>query len=100
MMPGGIAVVTSGFPRRSETFLLNELLALDARGALAAVFATKAGEGGPLHPGCARLLDRVELLPAGGGRMQAVGLVGRLGGRPVAGIHGYVAHLPVAVAAH
>ncbi len=45
---GWLAVVTSGFPRRSETFLLNELLALDAAGALAGVFATKPGdEDGP-----------------------------------------------------
>src|SRR5437870_5191626 len=100
MMPGGIAVVTSGFPRRSETFLLNELLALDARGTLAAVFATKAGEGGPLHPGCARLLYRVELLPAGSASAQAARLVERLRGRRVAGIHGYFAHRPAAVAAH
>src|SRR5207249_402476 len=50
MMPGGIAVVTSGFPRRSETFLLNELLALDARGTLAAVFATKAGDARKVTP--------------------------------------------------
>ena len=99
-MPGGIAVVTSGFPRRSETFLLNELLALDARGTLAAVFATKAGEGGPLHPGCARFLHRVELLPAGSASTQAAYLVERLGGRQVAGIHGYFAHRPAAVAAH
>src|SRR6059058_904479 len=100
MMPGGIAVVTSGFPRRSETFLLNELLALDARGTLAAVFATKAGDGGPLHPGCARLLGRVELLPAGSASTQAARLAERLRGREVTGIHGYFAHRPAAVAAH
>src|SRR5438094_8519400 len=100
MMPGGIAVVTSGVPRRSGTFLLNELLALDARGTLAAVFATKAGDGGPLHPGCARLLGRVELLPAGSASTQAARLAERLRGRQVTGIHGYFAHRPAAVAAH
>jgi len=93
-------VVTSGFPRRSETFLLNELLALEARGTLAAVFATKPGEAGPLHPGCARLLRRVELLPAGSASAQAASLVERLGARRVAGIHGYFAHRPAAVASH
>src|SRR5436309_2669107 len=100
MMPGGIAVVTSGFPRRSETFLLNELLALDARGALAAVFATKPGDGGPLHPGCRRLLRRVEVLPGGSPSAQAASLLERLGARRVAGVHGYFAHRPAAVAAH
>src|SRR5438094_10021741 len=90
MMPGGIAVVTSGFPRRSETFLLNELLALDARGTLAAVFATKAGDGGPLHPGCARLLGRVELLPAGRASTQGARLAERLRGRQASGIRGYL----------
>ncbi len=99
-MRGGIAVVTSGFPRRSETFLLNELLALDARGALAAVFATKPGDGGPLHPGCRRLLRRVEVLPGGSPSAQAASLLERLGARRVAGVHGYFAHRPAAVAAH
>ena len=37
-----VAVVVSGFPRRSETFMLGELLALEASGTLAAVFATKS----------------------------------------------------------
>ena len=99
-MRGGIAVVTSGFPRRSETFLLNELLALDARGTLAAVFATKPGDGGPLHPGCRRLLRRVEVLPGGSASAQAASLVARLGAQRVAGVHGYFAHRPAAVAAH
>jgi len=99
-MRGGIAVVTSGFPRRSETFLLNELLALDARGALAAVFATKPGDGGSLHPGCRRLLRRVEVLPGGSPSAQAASLLERLGARRVAGVHGYFAHRPAAVAAH
>ncbi|WDT73546.1 MAG: hypothetical protein MPW14_24840 (plasmid) [Candidatus Manganitrophus sp.] len=36
-----IVMVVSGFPRRSETFMLNELLALDERGLLGAIFATK-----------------------------------------------------------
>src|SRR5439155_579949 len=87
-------------PGRSETFLLNELLALDARGALAAVFATKPGDGGPLHPGCRRLLRRVEVLPGGSPSAQAASLLERLGARRVAGVHGYFAHRPAAVAAH
>ncbi len=47
-----LAVVTSGFPRLSETFALNELLALEARGMLAGIFATKRGDdGGRDQPG-------------------------------------------------
>src|SRR5439155_796486 len=95
-----IVVVTSGFPRRSETFLLNELLALEARGALAAIFATKRGEDGPQHPGCARLLARVEVLRPGSPRAQGAQLVERLGRRAVTAVHGYFAHRPAAVAAH
>ena len=41
-----IAVVVSGFPRMSETFAVNELLALEDRGMLARLFATKPGEDG------------------------------------------------------
>ncbi|GAB4424702.1 MAG: glycosyltransferase family 4 protein [Anaerolineae bacterium] len=100
MSHGGIALVVSGFPRRSETFALNELLALEARGMLAAVFATKPGDGQPPHPDCARLLDRVQLLPAGSPAEQAAALVEFLGGRPLAGIHAYFAHTPAEVAAH
>ena len=99
-MRGPIVVVTSGFPRRSETFLLNELLALEARGALTAIFATKRGEDGPQHPGCARLLARVEVLRPGSPRAQGAQLVERLGRRAVTAVHGYFAHRPAAVAAH
>ena len=42
-----LVMLMSGFPRRSETFALNELLALDRAGCLEAVFATKPGEPGP-----------------------------------------------------
>ncbi|HSV06303.1 MAG TPA: glycosyltransferase [Candidatus Binatus sp.] len=99
-MRGPFVVVTSGFPRRSETFLLNELLALEARGALTAIFATKRGEDGPQHPGCARLLARVEVLRPGNPRVQGAQVVERLGRRTVAAVHGYFAHRPAAVAAH
>jgi colanic acid/amylovoran biosynthesis glycosyltransferase len=93
-----IALVTSGFPRRSETFLLNELLALDAHGALAGVFATKPGDGTPPQPGAERLADRVEILPPGSPAEQADALARRLDGARVAGIHAYFAHTPAAVA--
>jgi len=99
-MQGPFVVVTSGFPRRSETFLLNELLALEARGALMAIFATKRGEDGPQHPGCARLLARVEVLRPGTPRVQGELIAERVGRRAVAAVHGYFAHHPAAVAAH
>jgi glycosyltransferase involved in cell wall biosynthesis len=97
---GGIALVLSGFPRRSETFALNELLALEAHGLLAAIFATKPGDGLPPHPDYERLLNRVQLLPGSSAVEQAAALVKFLGDRPIAGIHAYFAHTPAEVAAH
>jgi glycosyltransferase involved in cell wall biosynthesis len=93
-----IAVVVSGFPRLSETFALNELLALDALGALGAVFATKPGDPGAAQPGAELLLPRVEVLPDTGPAGQAEALVRRLGRRAVAAVHGYFAHTPADVA--
>jgi glycosyltransferase involved in cell wall biosynthesis len=94
-----IAVVTSGFPRRTETFALNELLALDQAGLLAAVFATKAGDGTPPQPGAERLAPLVRVLPPGPPDEQAAALVDELGAQRVTGVHGYFAHLPADVAA-
>lgn len=94
-----IAVVMSGFPRRSETFALSELLALEDRGALDSVFATKPGEAGLTQPGCERLLDRVQALPEGEPARQAAFVADRLAGRRVGGVHGYFAHTPAEVAA-
>jgi glycosyltransferase involved in cell wall biosynthesis len=94
-----IAVVMSGFPRRSETFALNELLALERAGLLAAVFATKTGDGAPLHPDAAGLAAPVHVLADGDPARQAAAVVERLRGRGVAGVHGYFAHRPAYVAA-
>jgi glycosyltransferase involved in cell wall biosynthesis len=96
-MNGGIAVVTSGFPRRSETFVLNELLALDRAGVLAGVFATKPGDGLPPQPGADRL--DVRILAPGSPREQGRSLARELRGRRVAAVHGYFAHAPAEVAA-
>jgi glycosyltransferase involved in cell wall biosynthesis len=96
--PAGIAVVLSGFPRRSETFALNELLALEAHGLLAAVFATKAGDGLPPHPDYRRLRTPVQRLAGESAAEQARHLICCLNGRPVAAIHAYFAHLPAEVA--
>lgn len=99
MTTGDIVMVTSGFPRVSETFALNELLGLDRQGLLGPVFATKPGDTSLLQPGAAPLLDRVRVLPPGNPARQAAALVDSLGGRRVAGFHGYFAHAPAAVAA-
>jgi glycosyltransferase involved in cell wall biosynthesis len=94
----GLALVLSGFPRRSETFALQEILALEARGALAAVFATKPGDDDEPQPGYERIGDRVQRLPPGTPDHQARQLAARLTRRPIAGIHGYFAHAPAEVA--
>jgi len=99
MTRGRIAMVVSGFPRRSETFALGELLALDRAALLAGVFATKPGDGAAPHPDVARLGVPVETLPQGTPREQADALVARLRRAAVSGVHGYFAHRPAAVAA-
>jgi glycosyltransferase involved in cell wall biosynthesis len=93
-----LAVLTSGFPRRSETFALNELLALDRAGVLAAIFATKPGDGGAMQPGVDRLMGKVRVLKPGGPQQQAQEVVRRLEGTPVSGMHAYFAHRPAEVA--
>ena len=60
-----LAVITSGFPRISETFALNELLALRRHGMLAAVLATKPGDWTRVQPQVAALRDVVTVLPDG-----------------------------------
>lgn len=98
MRDRAIAVVVSGFPRFSETFILNELLALDARGALAGIFATKPGDGSPLQPDCERLMDSLRFLPPGSPAEQGTRLACWLAGRKVNAIHGHFAHAPAQVA--
>jgi glycosyltransferase involved in cell wall biosynthesis len=94
-----VAVVLSGWPRVSEVFAVNELLALDRAGMLAAVFATKQGESGPQQPQTGELDLPVEVLPPGDVNEQADALAERIAGTGVAAIHGYFAHQPTAVAA-
>jgi len=94
-----LAMLVSGFPRRSETFALNELLALERAGCLEAVFATKPGDPGPPHPGAERLMQKVQYLAPGTAAEQAAEVVERLNGADVSAVHGYFAHLPTEVAA-
>lgn len=97
----GVVVVTSGFPRRSETFLLNELRALRDRGLLVAAFSTGVGESGPRHPDAEALVPFVQALPQRTPAEQAEHAAAVLNGRgpTVAGVHGYFAHRPASVAA-
>jgi glycosyltransferase involved in cell wall biosynthesis len=95
-----IAVVVSGFPRRSETFATNELLALEERGALAAIFATKPGDGSTLQPGHERLLPLLKVLPNGTPVAQGASVAALLNGQKVDAVHGYFAHKPAEVAMH
>src|SRR5438067_10816177 len=99
MSRGKLVVIASGFPRGSETFALNELLALEARGLLAAIFATKPGDGTAPQPGAEQLLGRVQILPGGSPAEQAAMVAGCLDRRAVSGVHGYFAHVPTRVAA-
>jgi len=94
-----LVVVMSGFPRLSETFALNELLALQQRGMLAAVFATKPGSWSRIQPRVEELRSLVRVLPDADPEEQAATLVDWLGPAPVTGVHGYFAHQPAAVAA-
>lgn len=97
-MSGKIAMVLSGFPRRSETFALNEIWALEQRGALAAIFATKAGEPSAAQPASKALLGRVQVLTEGSTQQQSEEMIRLLEGTRVSGIHGYFAHAPAEVA--
>jgi glycosyltransferase involved in cell wall biosynthesis len=94
-----LAVVLSGWPRISETFAVNELLALRRAGMLAAVFATKGGDGSLLQPGWSELDRLVHVLPDGDAETQGRIVAARLRGCGVAAVHGYFAHQPAAVAA-
>ena len=93
-----IAMIVSGFPRCSETFVLQELLALDRRGLLAGIFATKPGDGSAPHPDCQKILKKVKYLPVGNPDQQAKNVIGHIKGQVVSGIHGYFAHTPAEVA--
>jgi glycosyltransferase involved in cell wall biosynthesis len=97
--PSQVAVVLSGWPRVSEVFALNEVLALKRAGMLAAVFATKRQQDGLCQPDASELDPLVTFLPDGDAAFQAVAAVQALKGVAVSGVHGYFAHQPAAVAA-
>jgi glycosyltransferase involved in cell wall biosynthesis len=96
--PTRIAVVVSGWPRLSESFALNELMALHDAGMLVAVFATKRGDIGERHPAAVLLDSSVHFLEEGTIDQQADEIARVLTGQHVDGMHGYFAHQPAAVA--
>jgi len=73
----------SGFPRRSETFALNEVTALASRGCWPPVFATKPGDGLSPHPMARALAPMIESTATGYG-----GRTGRRDGGAPAGAAG------------
>jgi glycosyltransferase involved in cell wall biosynthesis len=91
-------MIVSGFPRCSETFLLNELIALDDAGMLLALFATKPGDAGPVHADVSRLAHRLVQLPPTDADEQVAFAEAQLRGTSVAGVHGYFAHEPASIA--
>jgi glycosyltransferase involved in cell wall biosynthesis len=93
-----VAVVVSGWPRVSETFALNELLALRRAGMLASVFATKPGDPSLRQPGATELDALVEVLPEVDAAAQAEVVAARLAGSGLDALHGYFAHQPAEVA--
>ena len=94
-----VAVVLSGWPRVSEVFALNEVLALKRVGMLAAVFATKRQPDGIRQPGADELDPLITFLPEGDAATQSAAVARALRDLPVSGVHGYFAHQPAAVAA-
>ncbi len=98
-----IAVIVSGWPRVSETFALNELIALRRRGLLLAIYATKLGDASLRQPQCDELDDLVHVLTDGTLDEQVAEVVDHLENqvppRRPSGFHGYFAHRPTAIAA-
>jgi glycosyltransferase involved in cell wall biosynthesis len=100
MSKQALIAILSGFPRRSETFALNEILALKRRGILGWVFATKPGEDSLIQPAARELAEQVEILPEGTPSEQAAFVLQRVSGYRISGVHGYFAHTPAEVALH
>lgn len=89
----------SGWPRVSETFAINELVALHRRGMLAAIIATKPGDASMVQPDTAVLDGLVTVLdPCGDPLASARAAVEAAGG--VDAVHGYFAHRPAELADH
>jgi len=97
--PPQVAVVLSGWPRASEVFAVNEVLALHGAGMLAGVFAVKHDPRSVLQPQACVLDPLVHVLPDGEAEEAGAALVDAMAGRRVDAVHGYFAHRPSEVAA-
>jgi len=82
----------------SESFALNELLAMQHAGMLAGIFATKRGDIVAQHPSVAELDRNVRYLAPGSVLDQAAEVVAAFASERIDGVHGYFAHEPAAVA--
>ena len=60
-----VAYLLKKFPRLSETFVLNEILAQEARGRRLHIFARRPADDEPRHSQMEDLKARVEVLPRG-----------------------------------
>ncbi len=58
-----IAYLVSRFPKLSETFIVDEILALERRGSEVSIFSLRAGGEPVTHPEAAPLAARVRVLP-------------------------------------
>lgn len=61
--PPCVAYVMSRFPKLTETFVLDEILALEARGVRVEVFPLWRERGGPVHPDAVPVVDRAHFTP-------------------------------------
>ncbi len=109
-----VLYVLKRFPRLSETFILHEVLRLEAAGVLIGIDSLRDPEPGPLHPQLARLGAEVRHLPRTSLDEQARLVAARAvaGGfdqihahfatsaAEVAGMAGAIAGIPVTVTAH
>ena len=59
-----VAYLLKTFPRLSETFILNEILALEALGMPIAIFSLRRPVAEPLHPAVGDLKSSVTYVPS------------------------------------
>src|SRR5437879_3963701 len=57
-----VAYIVSGWPRLSETFVLNEVLAVERSGGSLRIFSIKDPDGEPVHARVAKVRARVTCL--------------------------------------
>lgn len=58
-----VAYVMSRFPKLTETFVINEILAVERQGIDVDIYPLRRERGGAIHPGAAELMDRAHYIP-------------------------------------